>query len=305
MADHGPACSAAARRLRMRAILLALLAIAARSPDLGTITLDRTDPEVDATIAGVPARLAIALDNGIDLAAGFADRTQLGWQSGGHEEVGRVWVPIRRAVGEITIAGVTASKTIETHGGSCCARHDGTIGAVELPWSVVRIGQGGRTPERRWSAEIDDQSGLSIPWRVGHARIHVVLAPEAPETLVTASAAAMLAKAYGGHFDGQARQAPIAYGVSREVRDFVFDRPVPVLGFTLPRVAVRIADFEGGARLPQVAEAPPAADAIVVSHRPPPAQHRWPAISIGRDLLGRCPVISVYRDAAAIGLVCD
>ena len=30
----------------------------------------------------------------------------------------------------------------------------------------------------------------------------------------------------------------------------------------------------------------------------------WLALILGRNLLGRCPVISVYRDEGAIGLVC-
>jgi hypothetical protein len=269
--------------------------------DLGAITLDRADPMIDATVAGMPAKLAVTLDDGVYLSSGFADRVPLRWEQGGYEEVGRTRVPIREAAGEVAVAGATKPMRIDAHQGPCCAGHDGAIGAADLPWSVVRIGQGGRSPEQRWPAESDEQSGLNIPWRVGTGTIHIILAPDLPETVATASAAAMLAKAYGGRFEGQARQAALAFGVSREVRDMALDQPASLLGFRLERIAVRLADFEGSGRLPQ----DKAQAEITVRHAPPPPQHGWPAITIGRDLLGRCPVISVYRDEGSIGLVCD
>ncbi len=270
-------------------------------PDLGSVTLDRADPVVEAQIAGVPVRLAVALDDGVYLAPAFADRVPLAWEKAGYEEVGRVRVAYRDAAGEVAVAGVTRPMRITVHEGPCCAGHDGAIGAADLPWSVVRIGRGGTSPEQRFPAESDDQSGLNIPWRVGNGTIHVVLSPDLAETVATASAAAMLAKSYGGRFEGQARQASLAFGVTREVRDMLLDRPAPLLGFRLERIAVRLADFEGSGKLPQDKEG----EGILVRHAPQPPQHGWAAITIGRDLLGRCPVVSVYRDEALIGLVCD
>jgi hypothetical protein len=269
-------------------------------PDLGTILLDRMDPVVDATVAGVPAKLAVVLDQGVYLAPPFADRVPLAWKPGGYEEVGRIRVPFRQAAGEVAIAGVAAPMALSVHDGPCCRGHEGAIGAAELPWSVVRFGRGDGAGEQRFPAENDGQSGLSVPWRVGKAMVHIVLAPDAPETLATASAASILADAYGGHFEGQARQAVVAFGITRQVRDMVLNKAAAPLGLRLDRVAVRLADFEGSGKLPQEK----ADGGILVRHAPPAPQHGWPAIILGRDLLGRCPVISVYRDGAAIGLVC-
>lgn len=292
-----------ARPILLAALFLAMPSAARRPPppDLGAITLDRTDPTIAASIAGTPARLAVTLDTGVYLAPPFASHVPLDFRPAGYEEIGRVRLPYRQAAGEVEIAGATTPMAIAVHEGPCCRGHDGAIGAADLPWSVVRIGTGGRTPEQRFPAESDDRSGLNIPWRVGRSTLHVVLAPDAPETLATASAAAILAKAYGGHFEGQGRQAVVAFGITRTVRDMVLGRPAPLLGFELKRVAVRLADFEGQGRLPQEQHK----DGILVRHAPPAAQHGWPAITIGRDLLGRCPVISVYRDEGAIGLVCN
>jgi hypothetical protein len=292
-----------------RPLILVALALAAPAgarrppppPDLGAVTLDRTDPAVEARVAGVSARLAVVLDDGVFLAPAFADHVPLAWEKAGYEEVGRVRVAYRDAAAEVAVAGVARPMRVTVHEGPCCAGHDGAIGAADLPWSVVRIGRGGTSPEQRFPAASDDQSGLNIPWRVGNGIIHVVLSPDLPETVATASAAAMLAKAYGGHFEGTARQASLAFGVTREVRDMALDRPAPVLGFRLERIAVRLADFEGSGKLPQ----DKAGEGILVRHAPQAPQHGWAAITIGRDLLGRCPLISVYRDEALIGLVCD
>ena len=285
------------------ACLLAAPAVGRRPPpppDLGAITLDRADPVVEARVAGVPARLAVVLDDGVFLAPAFADLVPLAWEKAGHEEVGRVRVAVRDAAGEVAIAGVVQPMRITAHDGPCCGGHDGAIGAADLPWSVVHLGRDDARPEQRFPAESDDQSGLNIPWRVGSGTIHVVLSPDLAETVATASAAAILAKAYGGHFEGQARQATLAFGVTREVRDLALDRPAPLLGFPLGRIAVRLADFEGSGKLPQ-----DKAEGILVRHAPQAPQHGWAAITVGRDWLGRCGRISVYRDEAVIGLACD
>jgi len=294
----------AARPLILAACLLAAPLGARRPPtpppDLGTVTLDRMDPVIDATVAGVPGRLAVMLDQGVYLAPPFAEKVSLPWKPGGYEEVGRVRVPFRQAAGEVAIAGVTAPRAMSVHDGPCCRGHEGAIGAAELPWSVVRFGQGDGAGEQRFPAENDEESGLSIPWKVGKSTIHIVLAPDAPETLVTASGSAILAGTYGAHFEGQARQAVIAFGVTRLVRDMVLSRAALPLGLRLDHVAVRLADFEGSGKLPQGK----ADGDILVRHAPPAPQHGWPALILGRDLLGRCPVISVYRDEGAIGLLC-
>jgi hypothetical protein len=277
-----------------------LLVSATAPPDLGTVTLDRAAPVVEATVAGVPARLAVTLDEGVYLSSPFAERVPLTWGPGGYEEVGRVRVRFRQATGAVTVQGVARSMPIRTQDAPCCAGQDGAIGATQLPWSVVRIGQGGQGPERRYTAEVDVQSGLSIPWKVRGTLIHVLLAPGQAETVATAAAAAVLAKAYGGQFVGQGRDAILAFGVTRKVRDMALSRPATLLGSPLDRIAVRLADFGGGARLPQE----PAGEGIMVQ-RKVPAQRGWAAITVGRDRLGRCPSITVYRDDGAIGLVCD
>jgi hypothetical protein len=102
------------------------------------------------------------------------------------------------------------------------------------------------------------------------------------------------------------RSLPVIYGVERPVRDMAFGSPVPLLSFTLSRIAVRVADFAGDTRLVSDIDAAadhPDPDAITVKHRPMPPQQRWPAILIGRDLLGRCPAITLYREGA-VGLSC-
>jgi hypothetical protein len=296
-------------RIVLLAALIAVPAIARRPappPDLGTLTLDRADPAIDATVAGIPARLAVALDarDTIELAPSFVARPDLLWQPDNSEEIGRVSLPSRMAAGEVALGGVVTPTKLTTHDRPCCAGHDGELGPLHMPWSIVRIGAGGGV-EKRWPAAFDEQSGLHIPWRTPAGTIRLILSPRAGETIATASAAAILAKAYGAHFTGEGRSAPIAFGISRQVRDMVLDSPAPLLGFTIQRIAVRYADFAGGRTLPR--DAPD--EGIIVRHRGPASQHDWPAIAIGRDLLDRCPAIAVYRAGAdggpEIGLSCS
>jgi hypothetical protein len=300
------------RRLALLALLIAA-PVAAREappPDLGTIVLDRADPAVAGTLAGVPARLAVSFDTGLYVSAATAARLPLDWRKGEAENVGRVRIEHREAVGEAAIGGVIAPMLMQTQDAPCCDGHDGAISVEDIPWSTVRIGNGRGTAERRFAMVRDSQSGLSVPWRVGGHVIHIVLAPNVPETVATASAAAILADAYGGRLDNASRQVVVAYGVARTVRDMRFARPIDPLGFALDRIAVRIADYAGDTSL-LAAQAPlPAAGAgeIEVRHKPLPPQERWPAITIGRDLLDRCPALAFYRYGAdrgpEIGLLC-
>ncbi|HEY0270878.1 MAG TPA: hypothetical protein VGC10_07810 [Sphingomonas sp.] len=277
-------------------------------PDLGAVTLDRADPAVDAMVAGMPVRLAVTLDSGLYLAAVTAARLPLDWRKGEPEQVGRVRIDHRQAAGAVTIAGATVPMRIQTQDEPCCDGHDGAISVADLPWSTVRIGEDGGLAERRFPLELDNQSGLSVAWRVNGHVIHVVLAPSAPETVATASAAAILAQAYGGHLEDAVRAVPVAYGVARTVRDMRLDRPFDLLGFRLARVAVRIGDFAGDSSLPAPAMPDARGDEIEVRHKPLPPQFRWAAITIGRDLLGRCPAITFRRAGddgnPAIGLAC-
>jgi hypothetical protein len=294
-------------RFRWVLPLLLVTPATARQPhgaDIGEVGLSRSDPAIDAVVAGVPVRLAVTLDEGVNLSRALADRLPVAWQPGSKEYVGRVLIKHREAAGEVTVSGTTAPMTLQTQDAPCCGAHEGAIGVTELPWPTVRIGTAGADGERLYPSTRAAESGLSIPWRVGHDTIHVVLSLDTPETVATASAAAILSKAYGGRLGNEVRQLPVAYGISRSVRDMALGQPASLIGFPLTRIAVRIGDYAGDTVLPQP-DLPRAENTgeIVVSHRPPP-QFRWAAITVGRDLLDRCAQISVYRDKKQIGLVC-
>lgn len=278
-------------------------------PDLGAITLDRADPVVDATIAGVPARLAVTFDLGLYLTAQTAARVPGDWVRGAHEQVGRVRIDHREATGDVVIAGVSAPMLLQTQDQPCCAGRDGAIAVTALPWSTVRIGDDGGRAERRYPLGIDDRSGLSVAWQVGGHTIHIVLDPAAPETVATAAAASLLARTYGGHLENAVRDVAVAYGVSRSVREMRLDTPADPLGFRIDRIAVRIGDFAGDTTLPAPPPEAVRPDDITVRHKPLPPQFGWAAITIGRDLLDRCPGLTFHRIGAGggpeIALACD
>ncbi len=277
----------------------------ANDTDLGEVRLTRVDPAADAVVAGLPMRLSVSINPGLDLAAPLAARLPLLWRPGGIEYVGRMRVRHREAESTVTIAGITMPTTLQTQDAQCCGGRDGAIGVSDLPWSIIRIGVAGAEPEQRFPFTTTEQSGLSIPWRVGRETIHIVVAPEASETIATASAAAILARAFGARLGDEAHEVPVAYGITRPVRNMTLGRPAMLLGFRLDHIGVRIGDYAGDTDLPQPdLSSVPSPDEIVVRHKPAPPQFRWAAITIGRDLLDRCSQISVYRRTEQIGLVC-
>jgi hypothetical protein len=271
-------------------------------PDLGTLTLDRADPVVEARIDGIAVRLGVALNAADTLEVGpeTAVRFPSGWWRGTPQDIGRVRLPSRERAAAVESGGATMPLTVSTHDLPCCDGHDGSVSPMLLPWSVVRLGTvPAGLVERRWPVKTGDVAGPFVPMETGAGRIQVLINPRATTTVATAAAGAMLAETYGAHFEGEARDMPIALGVMRPVRDLVFDRPVPVLGFSVRRLAVRYADFAGNSTLPQ-----DQGDEIVVRKRGPRPQYGWPAVIVGADLLDACPAIATYRAGPELGLAC-
>jgi len=185
----------AATRILLLLLLVTGPAASGRPPpppsDLGILTLDRVDPVIDAIVADIPARLAVALDarDTIELAPAFSVRPDLRWQKDSGEEIGRIKIATWMAAGEVSIGGVSEPTKLTTHDRPCCAGHDGELGPLHLPWSTVRFGTGGGA-EHRWPAAFDEQSGVFISWHMPAGTIRLILSPRADETIATASAAA-------------------------------------------------------------------------------------------------------------------
>lgn len=305
--------------------LLLLLAIATPAlaakkppplPPLPPLLLDMAAPLVVVTIDGKPLRLRVdsAGTRHVELNASAARRLDLAnparLVAGKPVEFGQALIEVgKESVREVTSDAIARYQDREVKlplawsERDHVAGADGMIGPQFLPHDSVRW-------RRRPLAPGDAAVMLPMQWKggrgllgtvaAGKRDIDVQLAPFTAETIVTAAAASHLSEAFGGRFDGPAREAVISMGVRRPVRDVVFDRPVMVAGVPVKRAAARLFDWSGKTSLPSD---PAAADEIVVRGRFD-AQRQWPKLALGNDLLAACAEIGWTRLPLAMTLTC-
>lgn len=145
------------------------------------------------------------------------------------------------------------------------------------------------------------QTGTTID--VGGRPIYVAFSFARAESLVTATGGKWIADANGGQFNGEAREAPVLYGVSRSIRSLKLDRPLMLGELEVRNLAVRVSDM-GNAR--GIAEAaPPEQDpneivVTAVGKGKVPSQRLY----AGLDTIGHCASITYDFDAKTITLMC-
>lgn len=147
------------------------------------------------------------------------------------------------------------------------------------------------------------RSQTSVRIDVGGRPIYAAFSLDRSESLVTATGGKWIADALGGQFDGEARQAPILYGVARPIRSLKLDRPLMLRELEIRNLAVRVADM-GNAQ--GIAEGPAAEqdpNEIIVtgdSKRKVPNQRLY----IGMDTIGHCASITYDFEASTVTLLC-
>jgi hypothetical protein len=309
--------------VRLLLLLLALLAAPALAakrppplPPLPPLVLDAAAPIVTITIDGAPLRLRV--DPGgtrhVQINANAARRLDLGNPARlvagqpadfGHSDTRIGMVSTRETTS--TAIGHYADRDLPLVLAWSDRDHvedaDGLIGPGFLPHDeihLVRRPAAAADRTTRLAMAWDDERGLLGTVVVGDHPIDVQIAPAAAQTIATAAAAAWLVAAQGGRVDGPVRDAVIAQGVARPVRDILLDRPVTIVGITLTRVATRLFDWSGKTSLPADAVA---ADEMVVRAKFD-AQRQWPKLAIGNDHLAGCAEITWHRLPLAIELTC-
>lgn len=304
--DHsGGVAHLAARVLSL--LLSALLLSAAKRPlPQGELVLDSDHPVVDATLAGVPVRLRVDLahQDAIELNPETAARLAVKWEGAVPTEVGRVLVSGREAIARLQVAGVALPVLVAEHGRACCADADGAVPPGLLPYAVIRWRRPAApepTATRYLPLFYTPETGYVSAAPGGPPKLRIRFDAIQRETIATASAGALLAREWGGAWDGPSSRTTMAFGVERPIRRMRFDKPGTLAGFALPSLAVRLADFGGHERLPTDAALP---GDIVVRHRYAP-QHGWPMVTLGADRLDRCREIAFTAQPLGLSLSCD
>lgn len=184
---------------------------------------------------------------------------------------------------------------------------DGIAGPKTFPFPrtifILRDPQPG---DRAITLPLDTEMGRSqtgVRIDVGGRPIYAAFSFDRSESLVTATGGKWIADALGGRFDGEAREAPILYGVARPIRSLKLDRPLMLGELEIRELAVRVWDI-GNAQ--GIAEGPaPEQDPneIVVSgdsKRKVPNQRLY----IGMETIGHCASITYDFEAGTVTLMC-
>ncbi|MFD1949490.1 hypothetical protein ACFSGX_01755 [Sphingomonas arantia] len=290
-------------------MIAALTALLLAAPT-GTLTLDRADPVVSATIDGVPLRLRVALDQHavVELNPDAAARLpSLEFERDGGAQVGRIAIPGRVARARLIVAGRKVDVTASSYPRPCCANVDGEIAPDLLPFAELHFtspAPATRTRTVNFAMERSEDLGLFTRARTPGGPVLLLFTLNHAATLATGAGAAVLARGGAGRFTATTGTETRAFGIPRPVRTMILDRPVTIAGFTVASLSVRTADFRGDNALPPIpGSAEPAAD-IRVTARAPAPQRAIPAVTFGRDLLDACPDIRFAVPTRRLTLTC-
>lgn len=288
-------------RGRVPLALAALLTVAASGPKReGEITLDAAMPVVEAEVNGVRLRLRVDLDqrDTVELNPDAAARIGAKLRPGYDAVLGGLRLPGQLAPVTARIGGRKVKWIVTTHGRACCEGVDGALDPLRLPYRTVRFTRAGPAyaPVRYAMTEgmteglLVAQPPVSVQLSLGHRR-----------TVASRAAGVLLAERHGGRFAGPYGEAEGSFGVMRPARPVAFADPPVLLGFTVPSLLMRTADFGGGMQMP---EERPAEGDIVVARTVAP-QRAWAIVVIGRDYLEGCTEIAFHADIKALDLACD
>lgn len=184
---------------------------------------------------------------------------------------------------------------------------DGVAGPATFPFRrtvfVLRPPQAG---DRAITFRLDKDMGLSqtgMKIDVGGRPIYVAFSLDRAESVVTATGGQWIADANGGRFNGEAREAPILYEISRPIRRLDLDRPLMLGELQIRNLAVRVSDMGNSEGIPDGTSPDQDLDEIVVkgdSKRKIPHQRLY----IGMDTIGHCASLTYDFKAGTVTLMC-
>lgn len=291
--------------LSVRAAALLVLALAATPagarnqappPPTGELRLDMDDPVIDVRVGRTALRLRVGLEQKrlIELNPAAVERLmsepsnrKLRFEPGFDALVGRETLKGVEAAAEVMINGRRQLVLLASHGRNCCTGVDGEIGVGLLPYATVRFARA-NAADAGSSADflIDDDSehGPQASLPLAGAAILLQFSLSRPDSVATASAGAILARAYGGRLGASAGPTVAAFGIARPTAMLRFPHPVALAGFAFEQIPVRTADFAGRFDFPS----DPSEPGDIVVRRKTDQQPAWPVVLVGRDRTDRC-----------------
>lgn len=278
-----------------------------QSPYVGHIDVAADAPYVTAIINGVSFRLRVDLDaqGSVVLNREAARRVQFARGGSVTMNIGPVRFTGRFAPATLEMEGRQLPVQVKWFARTAAGDADGIVSPALLPFESVTLVYGGAVaPSRRLSfrTSLEDEAGLHVRVPVGPQIVKMRFSPR-DETIATAAAAAVLARAGGGRWDGSDQRVEIGYGVVRPVRPLMFATPIRVGELSIGRLLARLADFAGRHELPDERDPGAQPDEILVRARRPtqPAIYR---LTVGRPTLDGCFAATVRPLARELVLGC-
>ena len=184
---------------------------------------------------------------------------------------------------------------------------DGIAGPETFPFMrTILIMRDPQPADRAITLPLDTKMGHSqtgVRIDVGGRPVYAAFSFDRAESLVTATGGKWIADANGGRFEGDAREAPILYGVARPIRSLRLDRPLMLGELEIRNLAVRVSDMGNSQGIAESDAPDPDPNEIVVSgdsKRKLPSQRLY----IGMDTIGHCSSITYDFEAGTVTLMC-
>jgi hypothetical protein len=301
---NGATCGAARVRTILSGPAIFLLAAAGKPPQpSGELVLDAANPVILVHIADVAVRLRVDLDqqDSVELDPAVAARLPVAWEAGMEMDVGRVRLPGRVARAPMRVGSQVLPVQLSEHGRHCCQHWDGAIGPNLLPYAIVRWRRAdapAANGSRSYPIVDNAMTGLSATAERAPLRLRFALTQ--PQTVGTAAAGAILAREFGGHWQGEAGRVTLAFDISRPARDIAFNSPARLAGFRFDSLLVRTSDFAGSEQLPTERIDP--GDVVITRHLQ--RQQAWPAVTLGVEHLARCAELTYTALPRTLKLRC-
>lgn len=291
----------------MRSFAAAIALLIAGPAGAADLTLDAASNFlIDATVNGRPVRLRVdpAGSEHVILNPDAARRLGLrGSLIGSQARIGPVRLRGSSNRVRLAIGAWSEGHRLLWMDRPIVAGADGLISPASLPFERVVFAL---APPRPGEMTIElpmrmvPRFGLSHTLTVAGRPVALQLSLAEPETIATAAAGAILAEAHGGGWSGEAREAPIRFGVLRPVRAMTLARPAAVGHLAFDRLLVRTGDNRGALDLPGEPDADPGEVVVTGASR----QRAWFMLTLGRDRLGACSSIVWDNRARRLTLNC-
>lgn len=292
------------KRIPALAILLALCT--ANTPPESRIELSSEAPTVTMEVNGRATMVEVAPDGPGSPIVNTAVARELGFKGSliaGAHLVGTTRINANSNLAQLDFGnGTTAKRRVFWFERDWTRIAEGRVGPMVLPYDVVsyrlRPSLAGER-EITLPMEMAMLPNLSTRQAVNGVEIRFVFAFDRPQTMLTASAGALLAESNRGRMVGDAYPMLLEMGIMRPVRAMEFDQPVMLGTLPLRNLVVRTQDTGSTAAIPDKSRDP---DEIVVTGGKNKKAGRQ--VIIGTDSLRHCSMLTFDKPARLIRLSC-